>query len=94
MNKYESCVSKKNKCLLHTSWQLKMHKDLTKARFTKAVLKHSLRPLSKSITAAFKILFDQIESYKDHSQYISGIDTFWTILTNQSVINGIDHINK
>ena len=61
-----------------------MHKDPTKVRFIIAVPKHSLKPLSKSITAVFKILFYQIQSYKDQSQYFSGIDTFWT-KSDQSV---------
>ena len=46
----------------------------------------SLKPL--------KIIFQQIESYNDQSQYFSEIITLWKVLHNQAVTKGIDKINK
>ena len=72
-----------NKCLLHIYWLPKVHKNPRKARFIIAPPKCSLKPISKSLTAVFKIRFNQIESCN-----------FWTILNNQSVIKSIDNINR
>ena len=42
-----------------------MHKVPSKARFIVAAPKCSIKPLSKAITSAFKLIFDQIQSYNN-----------------------------
>ena len=83
LNRYRLCVIEENKCLLHIYWLPKVHKNPRKARFMMAPPKCSLKPVYKSLTAVFKIPFDQIESYN-----------FWTILNNQPVIKSIHNINR
>ena len=52
------CVQmKKTKCLPYIYWLPKLDKNPTKARFIIAAPKSSPKPLSKSVTALFKILF-------------------------------------
>ena len=63
-------------------------------RFILAVPKCSLKPLPKSITAVFKIRFNQIENYNDWRLFFSGINIFGTILNSQPFIKGIHDINR
>ena len=56
LNRYRLCENKANKCLPHIYWFPKLNKNLTKLRFVEVALNCSL-PLSKYMTAVFKILF-------------------------------------
>ena len=87
-------ITEDNKRLPNIYWLPKLHKKPTKARFIIAAPKCSIKPLSKSITSVFKLLFNQIHSYNDESRYYSGVNSFWTILNNKPVINSINNLNK
>ena len=71
----------------------KIAKNSTKSRFITTSPKHSLKPISKSITAVFKI-FHHIKSYNSHLVYISEINPFWAVLKNWPAIKVIDNINR
>ena len=75
-------------------WLPKLHKTPIKARFIIAAPKCSTKPLSKAITAVFKLMFAQIKAYNKEYSFYSGINTFWTILNNQPVINTINNLNE
>ena len=87
-------VDNQNQCLPSIYWIPKLHKNPSKARFIIAAPKCSLKPLSKSLTSAFKLIFKQVESYNKHTNIFSGVNSFWTILNNQPVINSINSLNN
>ena len=55
--------------------------------------RNSLKSLSQSRTAVFKIIFHKVESYNSQSYY-SGTNTFWTIFNNHLLIKVINNINS
>ena len=52
-----------------------MHKRPIKARFIIASPKSSIKPLSQTITSAFRLFYRQIESYNDKCRFFSGVNT-------------------
>ena len=75
--------------------RLKLLHEALKLSLTKTflLLLWFRKPLSKTITVVFKILIHQTESGNDQLQYVSGIINFRT-LNDQSVIKGVDSINR
>ena len=71
-----------------------MHKNPVKFRFIIAAPKCSIKPLSKSVTAIFKLFFSQIETYNKKSHFYSGVKTFWVVQNNEPVINSINKLNS
>lgn len=84
--RYRLC--EKNRYLPQIWWLPKLHKNPTKTRLKTAALKCSLKPISKSITAAFKILSHQIESYNNQLQYLSEINTFFDNFKQSASLKG------
>ena len=87
-------ISDKNKQLPHMYWLPKLHKTPSKSRFIVAATHCSVKPLSKAVTAALKLLYKQIESYNDKSCYFSGVNTFWPIQNNTKVINSLNKLSS
>ena len=56
--------------------------------------KCSLKPLSKAVTSALKLMYQQIENYNNKKHFFSGVKTFWPIQNNVPVINNIKKLNK
>ena len=55
-NKFNLDISAENECLPHIYWLPKMHKKSTKFRFIIAAPKCSIKPLTKALTAIFKLM--------------------------------------
>ena len=49
--------------------------------------------MSKYITSAFELTFNQINSYSKQWSYFYDINSFCTILNNQPVIDTLDKLN-
>ena len=81
-------------CLPHMYWFPKKHKTPSKARFIVAAPKCSVKPLSKSITAIFKMFQKKIEAYNAKSRFFSGVNTFWVVQSNKQVTNKLRNLNK
>ena len=60
-------------------WLPKLHKNLIKARFIIA-----------ATTSACTIILNQVNVYNKLCSYFSGVNSFWTILNNQPVINALN----
>ena len=71
-----------------------MHKNPVGFRFIIASPKCTLKPLTKDITALFKLFYSKVERYHLKGKVWSGIKKFWVILNNRPVINTIAKINK
>ena len=53
-----------------------------------------MKPLSKSIMSAFKLIYKKIESCIKECTFFPGIKSFRTILNNQPMTNSIDNLNN
>ena len=67
-------------------WILKMHKPPVGSRFTIASKQSIIQPLSKNITAAFKLLYKSLKKYNKITFY-SKVNSFWMIQNNKPVID-------
>ena len=92
--KFKLEVDKTNQKLPNIYWTPKLHKNPSKSRFIIAAPKCSVKPLSKAVTAALKLLYKQIENYNYKTHYYSSVKTFWPIQSNQAVLQAIDKINS
>ena len=68
-NKFNLEVSECNHRLPNIYWTPKLHKNPSKARFIIAAPKCSVKPLSKAVTAALKLMYKQVENYNYKSHY-------------------------
>ena len=75
-------------------WIPKIHKKPTAFRFIIASPECSLKPLSKDITAIFKLFYKKVERYHMKGTLWSGINKFWVIQNNKPVIDKIIKLNK
>ena len=71
-----------------------MHKNPTGFRFIIASPRCSVKPLSKDITAIFKLFYNKVERYHLKGRLWSGINKFWIVQNNQPIIDKINKINK
>ena len=53
-----------------------MHKNPIKTRFIIASPKSSIKPLARTITSIFRLLFRQIQTYDDNCWFFTGVNTF------------------
>ena len=75
-------------------WLPKMHKTPIGSRFIIASKYCAIKEISKKVTAAFKLIYKAVECYHQKSQHYSGINSFWVIQNNSSVINAINKLGK
>ena len=75
-------------------WIPKMHKNPIKARFIIASPKSSMKPLARTITSIFCLLFRQIQTYNDKCRFFAGVKTFWVVQNNKPVIDAMNRLNK
>ena len=80
-------VSHDNKVLPSIYWIPKLHKSPTKARFIIAFRISSLKPLNKSISSAFKVMYQFVQNYSNKFRYFSGLNAFWTVLNSKAETN-------
>ena len=94
LKNFQEEVNEENQCLPSINWIPKVHKNPCKTKLILAAPKYPLKPLSKPITSAFKLIYKQIEPYNKQGTFVSGIKFFWTILNNESVINSTNNLNN
>ena len=75
-------------------WIPKMHKNPIRARFIIASPKSSMKPLARTITSIFCLLFRQIQIYNDKCRFFAGVKTFWVVQNNKPVIDAMNRLNK
>ena len=93
-SKFNLEVTETNRKLPNIYWTPKLHKTPSKARFIIAAPRCSVKPLSKAVTAALKLIYKQIENYNYKTYFYSGVKTFWSIQNNQPAINAINKLNS
>jgi hypothetical protein len=93
-NRYNLSVSEKEKRLPYMYWMPKMHKHPSKARFIIASASCSTKPLSKTVSKVFKLLFQQIKSFHHKSLFYKNYNFFWVVDNSTTIIEKLHHINE
>ena len=75
-------------------WMPKMHKNPSGARFIVASSKCSTKPLSKTISYIFKLIFEQIQNFHLKSKFYTNINCFWVVNNSFPVIEKLNKINR
>ena len=52
-----------------------------------------MKPFSKAVVAALKLIYKEIENHNFKTQYHAGVKTFWPVQSNESVIDIINKLN-
>ena len=75
-------------------WMPKMHKKPSGARFIVASSNCSTKPLSKTISHIFKLIFEQVQNFNLKSKFYTSINYFWVVKNSFPVIEKLNKINK
>ena len=75
-------------------WTPKMHKNPSGARFIIASKHCSTKALSKAVSSAFKLIFNQVERFHSNAKYLSNYNKFWVLQNADPVIAALKHINR
>ena len=87
-------IPTENHRLPNMYWMPKMHKNPIKARFIIASAKSSIKPLARTITSIFCLLFRQIQTCNDKCRFFTGVSTFWVVQNNKPVNDAMNGLNK
>lgn len=90
-NHYGIEINSKMEILPLMYWIPKMYKNPVGSRFIIASPKCTLKPLSKNITATFKLFQKKIEKYYSKNRIWSGVKRFGAVKNN---VPFIDSVNK
>lgn len=82
-----------SKQLSHMHWLTKLHQTLSEDEFIVAVAYFSVKPLSKAVTSALKMVHKQIEAYHAKPLF-SGAKTVWPVQNNVAALTEIDKPNN
>ena len=75
-------------------WIPKMHKDPPGARFIIASKQCSTKKISKSVSSAYKLIFQQIENVHKKAKFWSNYNKFWVLQNPNPVQDSVKHINQ
>ena len=87
-------VQNENNKLPIMYWMPKMHKNPIGMRFIIASKHCSNKPLSKTISNIFKLIFNQIQHFHKNQKFMKNYNTFWVLNNIEPVIENIERINK
>ena len=87
-------VDDREKDLPSMYWIPKMHKDPPGARFIIASKQCVTKKISKSVSSAFKLMFNQIENFHKKAKFLSNYNKFWVIQNPEPVLESIKRINR
>ena len=62
----------------------KLHAISIKERLAIAAPQFSVKPLSKAVAGALKLIYNQIENYNFKTQYYCGVKTFWPVQNSRT----------
>ena len=87
-------VEDREKDLPSMYWIPKMHKDPPGARFIIASKQCSTKKISKSVSSAFKLMYNQIENFHAKAKFLSNYNKFWVLQNPDPVLASIKRINR
>ena len=74
-------------------WIPKMHYTPSRARFIVSSAKCSTKPISRLVSNAFKLIFNQIQNFHAESKFYKNYNRFWVINNSKPLIERLDVIN-
>ena len=74
-------------------WTPKMHYTPSRARFIVSSAKCSTKPISKVVSNAFKLIYNQIENFHKKSKFYKNYNKFWPINNSKPLIEKLEVIN-
>ena len=74
-------------------WTPKMHYTPSRARFIVSSAKCSTKPISRLVSNAFKLIFNQIQNFHAASKFYKNYNRFWVINNSKPLIERLDVIN-
>ena len=74
-------------------WMPKMHKNPVGFRFIIASKYCSTKLISKAVTKAFRLIYQQVEHFHDKSTFYSNYNNFWVVQNSLPVIKKLDRCN-
>lgn len=74
-------------------WTPKMHYTPSRARFIVSSAKCSTKPISRVVSNAFKLIFQQIQNFHDKSKFYKNYNRFWVINNSKPLLEKLDVIN-
>ena len=86
-------LSEKEKDLPTMYWIPKMHKNPIKHRFIVASKTCCTKPVSKSVSSAFKLIHHQTENFHRLSKFDANYNKFWVIQNTDPVLAKLNSIN-
>ena len=75
-------------------WTPKMHYTPSRARFIVSSAKCSTKPISRLVSNAFKLIFNQIQNFHAESKFYKNYNRFWIINNSKPLIERLDVINR
>merc|ERR1711928_285663 len=87
-------VEDREKDLPSMYWIPKMHKNPPGARFIIASKQCSTKKISKSVSSAFKLIYNQIENFHKKAKFLSNYNKFWVLQNTDPVLSSIKRINR
>ena len=87
-------VDEREKDLPTMYWIPKMHKDPPGARFIIASKQCATKKISKSVSSAFKLIYNQIENFHKKAKFLSNYNKFWVLQNANPVLDSIKRINR
>jgi len=87
-------VSERDHDLPCMYWLPKLHKNPSKARFIIASKHCSTKPLSKTVSSIFKLIYMQIENFHKKAKFMSHYNKFWVLQNVDPVLKNISLINR
>ena len=91
--RYGLKLEERQKTLPIMYWTPKMHYTPSRARFIVSSAKCSTKPISKVVSNAFKLIFNQIENFHNKRKFYKNINRFWVINNSRPLIEKLEVIN-
>ena len=74
-------------------WTPKMHYTPSRARFIVSSAKCSTKPISRVVSNAFKLIFNQIQNFHEQSKFYKNYNRFWVINNSKPLVERLEVIN-
>ena len=92
-DRYGLTLDEGQKTLPIMYWTPKMHYTPSRARFIVSSAKCSTKPISRVVSNAFKLIFNQIQNFHKQSQFYKNYNRFWVINNSKPLIERLEVIN-
>ena len=87
-------AEEKNEILPSMYWMPKMHKNPTGQRFIIASKFCSTKPLSRTISSVFNLIYSQMENFHLKAKFLSNYNKFWVLKNVTPVTNILSEANR